>query len=74
MVSVITAAALYVVWVTDTVFKYDIFPSHSSAKVRRHIMNKIFKFRFLGIMAFLAMIAIFSVAALFLPELCADKK
>jgi len=29
-------------------------------------MNKIFKFRFLGIVAFLAMIAIFSVAAMFL--------
>jgi ABC-type multidrug transport system fused ATPase/permease subunit len=29
-------------------------------------MNKIFKFRFLGILMFLAMIAVFSVAAMFL--------
>jgi len=29
-------------------------------------MNRIFKFRFLGIMMFLAMIAVFSVAAMFL--------
>jgi len=33
---------------------------------RRQKMNKIFRFRFLGIVMFLAMIAAFSVAAMFL--------
>ena len=43
-----------------------IFLPHSSNKVRRYKMNKIFRFRFLGILMFLAMIAVFSVAAMFL--------